>query len=140
MFGERVQYTRPRFCFQVKLYVLRLSVGELQITLDFLCRNVYFLSMDNENAENIQAWLQALHEENKHLNAQLKHMTAIIEAVGLHTASMKKDAETTRFRIGALCVCFIVIPVLLFLGFCSVSAGAAAGKIVKDQPTETRGR
>ena len=96
--------------------------------------------MDNEQTDNILAWLQAIREENIKLNAQIKHMTGILEAVGLHTAAMKKDAETTRFRIGALCVCFIVIPVLLFLGFCSVSAGAAAGKMVKDQPTETRGR
>lgn len=96
--------------------------------------------MDNENAENIQAWLQALHEENKHLNAQLKHMTAIIEAVGLHTASMKKDAESTRFRLGALCVCVCVIAAFLFLGFCLSATDSAAGKIVKDQPAETRGR
>lgn len=96
--------------------------------------------MDNENAENIQAWLQALHEENKHLNAQLKHMTAIIEAVGLHTASMKKDAESTRFRLGALCVCGGLITGLLFLGFCSSATDAAAEKMVKDQPAETRGR
>lgn len=140
MFGERVQYTRSRFRFQAKLYVLRLSVGELQITLDFLCSNVYFLSMDNENAENIQAWLQALHEENKQLNAQIKHMTSIIEAVGLHTASMKKDAETTRFRIGALCVCVCVITLLLFLGFCSSATDAAAEKMVKDSPAAERSR
>lgn len=96
--------------------------------------------MDNENAENIQAWLQALHEENKHLNAQLKHMTAIIEAVGLHTASMKKDAESTRFRLGALCVCVGVITLLLFLGFCLSATDSAAGKIVKDSPAAERSR
>lgn len=96
--------------------------------------------MDNENAENIQAWLQAMHEENKQLNAQIKHLTAIIEAVGLHTASMKKDAESTRFRLGVLCVCVGVITLLLFFSFCSSATAAAAEKIVKDQPTETRGR
>ena len=96
--------------------------------------------MDNENAENIQAWLQALHEENKHLNAQLKHMTAIIEAVGLHTASMKKDAESTRFRLGVLCVCVGVITLLLFFSFCSSATDAAAEKMVKDSPAAERSR
>ena len=96
--------------------------------------------MDNEQTDNILAWIQAIHEENKHLNAQIKHLTAIIEAVGLHTASMKKDAEATRFRLGALCVCVGVITVLLFLGFCLSATDAAPGKMVKDSPAAERSR
>lgn len=96
--------------------------------------------MENEQTDNILAWLQAIRDENKKLNAQIKHMTGILEAVGLHTAAMKKDAETTRFRIGALCLCFIVIPIVFGLALCTFSAGAAAGKAVKEAPAAERSR
>ena len=84
--------------------------------------------MTEEQFENVVAWMQAIQEENRRLNGQVKHLTTIIEAMGLHSASMKKDAETTRFRVGALCLFMIVIPIILPLALCTAGVGYTAAK------------
>lgn len=88
--------------------------------------------MKDEQFTEMVAWLNSLKEENHRLNGQIKHLTTIVEAMGLHTASMKKDAEITRFRVGALCLFFIVIPIVLPLAFCTISSGYVAGKAAKN--------
>lgn len=88
--------------------------------------------MNEEQEQNLTAWLQALHEENKRLNKQVKHLSDVIEVMGLHSAKMQKDAESTRFRVGALCLFMIVIPLLMALFMCTVGVGAAAGTVVKE--------
>jgi hypothetical protein len=94
--------------------------------------------MNDEQFQDMVTWLHALKEENHRLNGQIKHLTNIVEAMALHTANMKKEAETTRFRVGALCLFFIVLPILLPLSFCTIGAGAVAAKSVdKEPPAET---
>lgn len=88
--------------------------------------------MNEKQEQNLTAWLQAMHEENKRLNKQVQHLSEIIEVMGLNSARMQKDAETTRFRVGALCLFMIVIPLMLVLFMCTVGAGAAAGSVVKE--------
>lgn len=84
--------------------------------------------MNDEQFSQVVAWLNALKEENHRLNGQIKHLTTIVEAMGLHTANMKKDAETTRFRVGALCLFMIVIPIILPLALCTAGVGYTAAK------------
>ena len=88
--------------------------------------------MNDEQFSQMVAWLNALKEENHRLNGQINHLTTIVEAMGLHTANMKKDAETTRVRVGALCLFFIVLPIVIPLAFCTIGAGAAAGAATKN--------
>ena len=96
--------------------------------------------MNDEQFQQQQAWLAALHEDNKKLRAQIKQLTEVIEAIGAHAVPVRRDVEQTRFRIGALCRCFIVIPLVCFLAFCSMATGAAAGKMVNDAPATKRAR
>lgn len=96
--------------------------------------------MNDEQFQQQQAWLAALHEDNKKLRAQIKQLTEVIEAIGAHAVPVRRDVEQTRFRIGALCLFFIVIPVLMTLAFCSMTAGATAGQMVKDAPPVKRAR
>lgn len=95
--------------------------------------------MKDEQFTEMVAWLNALKEENHRLNGQIKHLTTIVEAMGLHTANMKKDAETTRFRVGALCLFFIVLPILLPLAFCSLGGiGYGVTKAAQKEPPAVR--
>lgn len=70
-------------------------------------------TMNDEQFSQMVAWLNALKDENHRLNGQIKHLTDVVEAIGLNTANLKKDAEITRFRVGAVCLFFIVLPILL---------------------------
>jgi hypothetical protein len=70
-------------------------------------------TMETEQHESIVAWMQAIRDENRRLNDQIAYLTQVIEQMGMMQASIRKDAETTRFRVGAMCLCFIILPVLV---------------------------
>lgn len=74
--------------------------------------------MEEEQHENITAWMQAIRDENRRLNDQIAYLTKVLEEMGMMQASIRKDAETARFRLGALCLFFIILPILLaMVGF-----------------------
>lgn len=106
--------------------------------LDLLYRAVYYWHvMNDEQFRQHEAWLAALHEDNKKLRAQIKHMSDVIDAAAAHSLAIRADMEKTRYRVGALCLFFIIIPVIMTLAFCTMTAGAAAGQMVKDaQPVK----
>lgn len=70
-------------------------------------------TMETEQHESIAAWMQAIRDENRKLNDQIAYLTQVIEQMGMMQASIRKDAETTRFRVGAICLFFIILPVLI---------------------------
>lgn len=57
--------------------------------------------------------MQAIRDENRRLNDQIAYLTKVLEEMGMMQASIRKDAETSRFRLGALCLFFIILPILL---------------------------
>ena len=90
--------------------------------------------MNDEQFSQMVDWLNALKDENHRLNGQIQHLTNIVEAMGMHTANIKKDAEITRFRVGALCLFFIVLPIVLPLAFCLSGGVAGAKNDIKNDP------
>lgn len=76
--------------------------------------------MTEEQEQNLTAWLQALHEENKRLNKQVKHLNEVVEVIGLGLTKCKQEAEQATFRLTIICLIQIVTflaGVALWVGF-----------------------
>lgn len=77
--------------------------------------------MNEEQEQNLTAWLQALHEENKRVNKQLKHQTDILEVMGVELTKCKREAEQATLRLSIICL----IQVVMFVGSLLVAVGLA---------------